>query len=134
MEVNLANKSSFNYDRAFEGEEFFDGASRRVLTLECSKTKETSLDSLYSLISSEQNTETITLTNGEITNVYKDYVILLSIGIKKKPIENPDSPPEHENYIEIKLGKKTYAEKQQEELTTRLAILETQMNDLISKK
>ncbi|NMA06583.1 MAG: hypothetical protein GX928_02555 [Ruminococcaceae bacterium] len=133
MEVNLANKSSFNYDRAIEGEEYFNGSNRRVLTLECPKEKETSIDSLHSVLSSEANTKTITLTNGEITNAFDDYVILLSIGIKKRFVEDPDLPPAEEDYIEIKLGKKTYFEKQQVEQAERLTVLERQLNTLLKK-
>lgn len=114
MVVKLANNSTFDFRMAFEGEEFFNGSNRRVLTLECKKTDEISIDTLYSRLSSETNTATIKLINDEdiVTNTLGGYVLLLAVGIKQRYIENLDLPPETEDYIEIKLGKRTPIEQQ----------------------
>lgn len=112
-------KKEIEYLNAVETEEYYNGASRRTLSIECGKD-EISLDELNEIVSDEKNTEEIVLTavdeNGEITaeNVYGGYVLKLSCGINKILVqpETPENAAVYEDRIVVKLGKRTYIEEQ----------------------
>ncbi len=115
MKIKFANDTQFDYIRAFETEEFYNGASRRTLTFECNKGA-ISVDELDLLISNETNTEHIQLTNEEenITNIYDGYTLKLKCGIEKQLTqqESTEGPAVYTDRLFFKLGKPTYIEHQ----------------------
>lgn len=69
MYIKLNNDREFGYLQAFENEQFYDGASRRVMTFECDKSV-ISIDELDALLSDTNNIKKITLI-GDPYPVYK---------------------------------------------------------------
>lgn len=102
------------YLDAIETEEYYNGASRRTLTLTCAPDA-ISIDALNALLT-EENLASITLYNEEsgISNVYDGYVLKLSCGIKSELVqaETPDRAAVYEDRLVIKLGRRTYIEEQ----------------------
>ena len=113
MNIKFANGTNFEYLEALETEEFYNGASRRTLTFEC-EVGVISVDELNTLISDEENTATIALTNEDITNIYDGYVLKCKCGIENKLIqaETQETPAVYEDRLVFKLGKRTYIEQQ----------------------
>lgn len=113
MNIKFTNDINFEYLNALETEEYFNGASRRTLTFEC-EVGVISVDELNTLLSNEANTATITLTNGDVTNIYDDYVLKLKCGIENKlnSEETPEAQAVYEDRLVFKLGKRTYIEEQ----------------------
>lgn len=113
MNIEFLNGKIFEYLNAIETEEYFNGASRRTLTFEC-EVGVISVDELNTLLSDEANTATITLTNGDVTNIYEGYVLKLKCGVENKLIqpETAETPAFYEDRLVFKLGKRTYIEEQ----------------------
>ena len=113
MKIKFLNGTNFEYLNALEAEEFYNGASRRILSFECA-VGVIGVDELNTLMSDEANTAKIELSNGEITNIYDGYVLKLECGIKNKLVaeETPDAPAVYEDRLVFKLGKRTYIEEQ----------------------
>ena len=111
--IKIAN-TEFEYLNALETEEFFNGSSRRTLTITCAPDA-ISIDALNALLT-EENLASITLYNEEsgISNVYDGYVLKLSCGIKSELVqaETPDRAAVYEDRLVFKLGKRTYIEEQ----------------------
>lgn len=113
MNIKFTNGTSFEYLNAIETEEYFNGASRRTLTFEC-EVGIIGVDELNTVLSNEENTATITLTNGEVTNIYDGYVLKLKCGIENKIIasETPEAQAVYRDRLIFKLGRRTYIEEQ----------------------
>lgn len=115
------SETEIPYLNAFETEEFFNGASRRTLTVTCSPDA-ISVDALNALLT-EENLTSISLTNdgsGEdgnaqaVTNIYDGYVLKLFCGIRNELVqaETPDRAAVYADRLVFKLGKRTYIEEQ----------------------
>ena len=129
MNIKFLNGENLEYINAVEKEEYFNGANRRTLSVECA-VGVISVDELNVLLSDEANTKSLTLTGdvveifdakgnptGETThavNIYDGYVLKAKCGIENRFIaaETPDSPALYEDRIVFKLGKRTYIEEQ----------------------
>lgn len=122
LKINIAN-TEFEYLNALETEEFFNGSSRRTLTITCAPDA-ISLDALNALLT-EENLSSVTLVNTSagtddegnaltVTNVYDGYVLKLSCGIRNELVqtETPDRAAVYEDRLVFKLGKRTYIEEQ----------------------
>lgn len=119
LTIQIGNEN-IQYLDAVETEEFFNGSSRRTITVTCEATA-ISIDKLNSLLT-EENLKSITMTNDEITNsdgsnltnIYDDYVLKLSCGIQNVLVENdtPDSAAKYKDRLIFKIGKRTYIEEQ----------------------
>lgn len=113
MNIKFNNGTNFEYLEAFETEEYYNGASRRTLTFEA-EVGVIGVDELNTVLSKETNTQTIELSNNEITNIYDGYVLKLRCGIENKLIaaETPETPAIYEDRLVFKLGRRTYIEEQ----------------------
>ena len=113
MKIEFLNGTNFEYINAVETEEYYNGASRRTLSFECAAGV-IGVDELNTVLSNEENTATIELSNGEITNIYDGYVLKAKCGIENKLIqpETPEAPALYEDRLVFKLGKRTYIEEQ----------------------
>ena len=119
LTIQIGNEN-IQYLDAVETEEFFNGSSRRTITVTCESTA-ISIDKLNSLLT-EENLKSITVTNDKIansdgsslTNIYDDYVLKLSCGIQNVLVKNdtPDSAAKYEDRLIFKIGKRTYIEEQ----------------------
>ena len=120
LKINISN-TEFEYMNALETEEFFNGSSRRTLTVTCAPDA-ISIDALNTLLT-EENLASISLTNdgsGEegsaqaVTNIYDGYVLKLFCGIRSELVqaETPDSAAVYADRLVFKLGKRTYIEEQ----------------------
>ena len=122
LKIKIAN-TEIEYLSAVETEEFYNGSSRRTLTLTCAPDA-ASLDALNALLT-EEHLASISLTNDgsgtdeegnvlTVTNVYDGYVLKLSCGIRNELVqtETPDSAAVYEDRLVFKLGKRTYIEEQ----------------------
>lgn len=107
-------ETEIEYMSALETEEFFNGSSRRTLTVTCAPDA-ISLDELNSLLT-EENLASVTMTNTEngAVNVYDGYVLKLACGIKNELVqaETPDTAAVYADRLIFKLGKRTYIEEQ----------------------
>ena len=115
LKIQFSNTNTeVEYLSALETEEFFNGSSRRTLTITCAPDA-ISLDALNALLT-EENLASITLYSEEsgISNVYDGYVLKLSCGIKSELVqaETPDSAAVYADRLVIKLGRRTYIEEQ----------------------
>ena len=117
MNIKFLNGTNFTYLNAIETEEFYNGASRRTLSFEC-KVGVIGVDELNAVLSNEANIANITLTNGEVVNIYDGYVLKLRCGIENKLItaETPEAAAVYEDRLVFKLGKRTYIEEQLKKL------------------
>lgn len=113
MNIKFTNGVNFNYINAVETEEFYNGASRRTLSFEC-EVGVIGVDELNAILSNETNIASITLTNGEVVNIYDGYVLKLRCGIENKLVaaETPETPAVYEDRLVFKLGRRTYIEEQ----------------------
>ena len=115
MRIRFTNGTNFEYIRAFETEEHFNGASRRTLTFEC-PANAISVDELNNALSNEANTAELELINAErnTSAVYSGYVLKLKCGIESKlvSVETPETPAVYEDRLIFKLGKRTFIEEQ----------------------
>ena len=120
LKIKIAN-TEIEYLSAVETEEFYNGSSRRTLTLTCAPDA-ASLDALNALLT-EEHLASISLTNdgsGEeggaqaVTNIYDGYVLKLFCGIRNELVqaETPDSAAVYADRLVIKLGRRTYIEEQ----------------------
>lgn len=122
LKIKIAN-TEIEYLSAVETEEFFNGSSRRTLTITCAPDA-ISLDALNALLT-EENLSSVTLVNTSagtdeegnaltVTNVYDGYVLKLSCGIRNELVqtETPDRAAVYEDRLVFKLGKRTYIEEQ----------------------
>lgn len=119
LKIKIGQKE-FEYLDALETEEFYNGSSRRTLTVTCDPNV-IGLDSLNGLLT-EENLASITMTNTELftdeasteplTNIYEGYVLKLSCGIANTLItpETPEAPAVYEDRLVFKVGKRTYIE------------------------
>lgn len=113
MNIKFINGTNFEYLNALETEEFFNGASRRTLTFECA-VDVIGVDELNAVLSDEKNTQSVELSNGEVTNIYDGYVLKAKCGIENKLVqaETSEQPAVYEDRLVFKLGKRTYIEEQ----------------------
>lgn len=116
LKIKISN-TEIPYLQAFETEEFYNGSSRRTLTLTCAADA-ASLDELNALLT-EENLASISLTNDDnsdapVTNIYDGYVLKLSCGIKSTLVhaETSETAAVYEDRLVFKLGKRTYIEEQ----------------------
>lgn len=116
LKIKISN-TEIPYLQAFETEEFYNGSSRRTLTLTCAADA-ASLDELNALLT-EENLASISLTNDDnsdapVTNIYDGYVLKLSCGIKSTLVhaETSETAAVYEDRLVFKLGKRTYVEEQ----------------------
>ena len=116
LKIKIAN-TEFEYLDALETEEFFNGSSRRTLTITCDPSV-IGVDALNALLT-EANLATITMTNTEvdgevepIVNIYDGYVLKLACGINSTLVqmETPESPAVYADRLIFKVGKRTYIE------------------------
>lgn len=112
MTLIFNNGQSIEFIESFATEEYFNGSSRRTLTIHIPST--VSIDRVNNLASSEENTSKIVLKNGEFENIFDGYVLKLSVGIQPIVVsdETPESPAVYEDRLILKLGKRTYIEEQ----------------------
>ena len=124
LKIQFSNTNTeVEYLSALETEEFFNGSSRRTLTITCAPDA-ISLDALNALLT-EENLASVTLVNTSagtdeegnaltVTNVYDGYVLKLSCGIRNELVqtETPDRAAVYEDRLVFKLGKRTYIEEQ----------------------
>lgn len=107
-------KLEFEYLDALETEEYYNGASRRTLTITAAADV-VSVDKLHGVLT-ENNLASITLTNDDpkVSNVYDAYVLSLSCGVQSVEVEaeTPETPAKYEQRLVLKLGKRTYIEEQ----------------------
>lgn len=132
LKVKIGERE-FEYLTSLETEEFYNGSSRRTLTVNCAADA-IGLDELNALLT-EENLAQIVMTNTEgipvygdpdeegvaeidhydpIVNYFDGYVLKLSCGITSvmaQP-ETPDTPAVYEEQIVFKVGKRTYIEEQ----------------------
>ena len=141
LKVKIGEKE-FEYLTSLETEEYYNGSSRRTLTVNY-PSDAIGLDELNALLT-EENLAEIVMTNTEGISVYKDvlaeneegemvptgeqefdhfdpivnyfdgYVLKLSCGITSviTQPETPDTPAVYEEQIVFKVGKRTYIEEQ----------------------
>lgn len=113
LKIKIAN-TEFEYIEALETEQYYNGASRRTLTVTCASDA-VGLDVLNALLV-EKNLGVITLTNDEmgVTNYHESYVLKLECGIKNTMVqaETPESAAVYADRLVFKLGKRTYIEEQ----------------------
>lgn len=122
LKIKIAN-TEFEYLDALETEQYYNGASRRTLTVTCAADA-IGLDELNALLV-ESNLASITMhndcvgkdENGKVitaTNIYEGYVLKLECGIKATKVqeESPDAAAVYADRLVFKLGKRTYIEEQ----------------------
>lgn len=117
MNIKFLNGTKIEYLNALETEEYYNGSSRRTLSFEC-EVGVISVDELNTVLSNEDNTAKIELSNGEVVNIYDGYVLKLKCGIEPKLVqgETPEAPAVYEDRLVFKLGKRTYIEEQLKKL------------------
>lgn len=118
MKIKFANDTEIEYLEAYEGPEFFDGASRRVLKV-ITRPGIIGLDALNTILSTEANCSQLTLTNESpdvndptalpIINIYDHYQLKMSIGQEPMVVgENAETGEQvKEDRIVFKLGRLT---------------------------
>lgn len=113
LKIKIAD-TEFEYLEALETEQFYNGASRRTLTVTCAPDA-IGLDALNALLV-EENLGVVTLINDEmgVTNYHEGYVLKLECGIKNTLLESetPESAAVYADRLVFKLGKRTYIEEQ----------------------
>lgn len=112
MKIKFTNGTEQEYLSAIETEEYYNGASRRTLTF--TLPQGTSVDAVNAIVSTESNVQTITLSNGELTNVYDGYVLKLEIGVK--PVLSNVETNTYVDTVVLKLGKRTFIEQKLHDL------------------
>ncbi len=113
MYAHIAEKK-LPYLEALETEEFYNGASRRTLTIVC-ECGAVSVDELNALLT-EENLKSVRMENDElgVANVYDNYVLKLECGIKSLQTrsETPDTAAQYEDRVVFKIARRTYIEEQ----------------------
>ena len=126
IQCSDAKKTELIYLVAEEGEAYYNGASRRTMTLQCASDA-MGLDKLHTLLADEAATATLTCTDNATgaKNVYSGYVLPLELGVQSVRIadETPDTAAEYGQCLAIKLGKRTYQEQQLINIEQQLAQL-----------
>lgn len=111
LKIKIAQRE-FPYLNALEQEEFYNGSSRRTMTVTCAPDA-IGLDPLNDILT-EDNLKAIQMTNEDegITNTYDGYVLKLECGIKAVQVERetPETPARYEDRLVFKLGRRTYIE------------------------
>ena len=111
-------KTEIEYLNALETEEFYNGASRRTLTVTCAPDA-IGVDSLNALLT-EENLASVTMTDDEsgAVNIYEGYVLKLACGIRNEKVqeETPENAAVYADRLVFKLGKRTYIEEQLKKL------------------
>ncbi len=110
MIIKFSNNKEFEYLKAIETEEYFNGSNRRTLTFEFNP-KLVDISELNSIASDEENVKIITLTNKEITNIYEEYILRLKIEIDQKYDTEKITQTDLDDVLILKLGKLTPVEK-----------------------
>lgn len=119
LKTKFKNGKEIEYLQAIETEEYFNGSSRRTLTVECSPTA-VSIDELNTTLSSEENLVEIVMANlddkGVVTteNIYSGYVLKLELGIKQQ-LANQETNTYSDKLV-FKIGKRTYIEEKLHDL------------------
>lgn len=108
MKITFANGTQQDYLSAIETEEFYNGSSRRTLSF--TLPSNTSIDEINTIASNEGNLQSLTLSNGEVTNIYDGYVLKLELGIKQ--VLSSAETNTYADSLILKLGKRTYLEQQ----------------------
>lgn len=115
MIVKFTNNKAIKYLNAIETEEYFNGSSRRTLTVYCD-TNAISVNELNTLLSSESNVSTITLINEEeiAQSIFTGYVLKLKVSIEPVLVESEatETPAVYQDQLIFKMGKRTYIEDQ----------------------
>ena len=116
LKIKFANNTEAECLVPLETEEFYNGHSRRTLTIQCPVDAE-SLDVLNALLSDEANTASITIEDDAESGtvaVYVGYVLMLKLAVEpvQTAPETSETPAAYENRIIVKLGKRTYIEQQ----------------------
>lgn len=111
--INIAD-TVFEYLEAVETEQFYNGASRRTLTVTCAADV-LSLNDVNNLLT-EPNLAIIGLADSETGAVtfHEGYILKLECGIKSVLVqkETPETPAVYAERLVFKLGKRTYIEEQ----------------------
>ena len=111
LKITIAGHQ-FEYLSAVETEEYYNGASRRTMTVTCSPDA-IDLDTLNGILV-EDDLKKIEMKNedGQVTNTYDGYVLKLSCGIDRMQIrsETPEKPAQYSDRLVFKLGRRTYIE------------------------
>ncbi len=116
LKMILKDGTTLPYTEAVEAEEYWNGASRRTLTLTAAADA-ASLDALTAALT-EENLATLTLVNDDAaapaTNVYNGYVLVLACGVQSVQIaaQTADTEAAFASRLVLKLGKHTYIEAQ----------------------
>ena len=111
--IKFKDGTRVQYVSAVETEEFYNNASRRTLTFRINPVN-VNLQTLSDLCT-EENLSPLELINEVegITNIYEGYVLKLAVGSRRQT--NPETGEVYE-FIELKLGKRTYIEQRLHEL------------------
>lgn len=113
LKIKIA-KTEIEYLEALETEQFYNGASRRVLSVTCAPDA-ISMDKLNALLT-ETNLASVTMTNTDsgAVNVYDGYVLKLECGVQSKMVqaESPEAAAVYADRLIVKLGRRTYIEDQ----------------------
>ena len=114
LTLTLKDGTHFAYVEALETEEWYNGASRRTLTV-TALPDAAKLDELAAKLT-EENLAAIRMTCDEppADNLYEGYVLVLSLGLQQVQTqpETPESPAVYEPRLVVKLGRRTYIEQQ----------------------
>ena len=118
--IKIAN-TEFEYLDALENEQFYNGASRRTLTVTCAADA-IGLDELNALLT-EDNLGSVMLHNDHVgvdddgkvitaTTLWENYALKLECGIKSVEVqkETPEYAAVYADRLVFKLGKRTYIE------------------------
>lgn len=112
MQIKFNNGKILNCLESLEQEEYYNGSSRRTLTVKLDKSY--SMDELNKLVSDTSNIESIKVTADTWENIYDSYTMKLRLGIEQNLVteETPETPSVYEEVVVLKLGRPTYIERQ----------------------
>ena len=123
LKMTLQDGTSLPYTEAVEAEEYWNGASRRTLTI-TAQAGAASLDALTAALR-EENLAQVTLSSDDAAapavNVYNGYVLVLACGLQsvQTAAETADTQAAYEKRLVLRLGKRTYLEEQLARLNLR---------------
>ena len=108
LKIKFVNGVEQVYLDAVETEEYFNGSSRRTLTFVIARSA-ANLEELDALCT-EENLAKLELTNEEqsVTHIHEGYVLKLKLGLEQQIFNRETNT--YEEYILLKLGKRTYIE------------------------
>ena len=136
MNIKFTNGKKVDYITALETEEYYNGASRRTLTVEC-KIGAVSVDELNNILSDENNTVQMVFEGDKLPvykedergnsvldhyetakSIYDNYSLKLMVGVEPVLIksETPESSAVYEDRIKFKMGRRTYIEQRLKEM------------------